>query len=107
MLEHSEIDDDDNPDKNFEDHQELDLGDQIRFAGFIDQLRDLQHRLMYWQILELVVHHEAEQKAKNNNDEAIRQQIPSVDGTPEKPCLVKVGHDEICLAAGFSWSLSP
>ncbi len=73
MLQHAEVENDDRPDEDFENDQKLDLRNQIRFAGLVDQLGDLEHRFVYRQILELVIDDEAEQQTERDDDQALQQ----------------------------------
>ena len=72
---HAEVKDDDRADEDFEDDQELDLRDQVGFAGFIDQLGNFEHRFVDRQILELVIDDHPEQQTQRDNDQAIKRAV--------------------------------
>ena len=61
--------------KQLEQQDELALRDEVRLAGFVDQLGNVAHRLMHGQIAELNEHVHAEQRAKSADDQARLQQL--------------------------------
>ena len=58
------------PMNSHEDQDELALGDQVGLAGLVDQLRDLAHRPVDRQVLELAVDDQAEDQPEDADDEA-------------------------------------
>ena len=70
---------------------------QIGLAGLVDQLRDLAHRLVHRQVLQLHVDDEAEEQSQHADDESEHQQ-----GAAPHPGHVdraEVGDLEVGLAA--------
>ena len=55
-------------DEDLEDGDELALRDQVRLARLVDQLRDLAHRPVHRQVLELVQDHQPEEDAERRDD---------------------------------------
>ena len=51
-------------DEDLEDGDELALRDQVGLAGLVDQLRDLAHRPVHRQVLQLVEDDQAEQRCR-------------------------------------------
>ena len=70
-------------DEDLEDQDELALRDEIRLAGLVDQLGDLEHRPMHGQRLELREDHEAEGEAEQRDDQPAHQQRVAVDTAEE------------------------
>ena len=52
------------------------LGEQVRLAGCVDQLRDFSHRRMHGQLQQVAIHQEAEQQAGDAHYHAAHQQRP-------------------------------
>ena len=99
VLQRAEIEDNDHADKNLEDQEELALRKQVCFAGFPDQLRNLAHRRVHRQVLQLDVGQHAEQEAERAESQAGHQQDPAAG--PHKSALVEVGKDQVRFSAGF------
>jgi hypothetical protein len=95
VLEHAEVRDDDRRDRQPEVGDELRLGPQVGLARGVDQLGDLEHRLVDRQVLELLVLEQAEQQAERTDHEAEGEDVPPVH--PQELHLVKVGQDEAGL----------
>jgi len=74
VTEHREVDDHDNADEQLEQQDELSLRDQVRLARLVDQLGDLEHRLVHRHVLELAKDHQAEPEAEQTDHDADRQQ---------------------------------
>ena len=53
VLQRAEVENHDDADEHLEEQDELALGDQVRLAGLVNQFRDLQHRAVHGQVLEL------------------------------------------------------
>ena len=53
MQQRAEVERDDGADEELEDQQELALLDQVGLARLVDELGDLEHRLVHRQVLEL------------------------------------------------------
>ena len=79
VQQRAEVERDDDADEDLEDQQELALLDEVGLAGLVDELGDLEHRLMDRQVLELRADHEAEQEAQGADDQAAQQQRVAVD----------------------------
>ena len=92
----AEVDDDDGADEELEHEDELHLRDEVRLAGLVDELGDLEHRLVHRQVLELLVDHEAEHEAERAHDEAEREQVPARHA--EELDALEVRQDQVHLA---------
>ena len=66
----AEVDEHDDADEELEQEDELALRDEVGLAGLVDQLGDLAHRAVDRQVLELRVHHQAEEQAEDADDQA-------------------------------------
>ena len=98
LLQEEEVDEDDGPDEQLEDHQELALLDQVGLAGLVDQLRDLPHRLVDGHVLQLRVDHQPEAKAQRGDHEADHEQRAPV-GAFEEGHGAEIGQLKVGLAA--------
>src|SRR6185436_3703393 len=83
LEQESEIQQDHEADEDYEDQNEYPLGDQIRFAGLVNQLGDLEHRLVDRHPLELPVENESEKQTKSADDQAAHQQRAPVNPAQE------------------------
>src|SRR5581483_251905 len=101
MLQVAKVEDNDDPDKNFQNDQELDLGHQICFARFVDQLRAFEHRSVHGKILQLAVNDNAENQPERDNDEAIEKQVVAVNGAAEERRLAQIGNQQIRFSSRF------
>ncbi len=97
LQQRPEVEHDDDPDEGLEEEDELPLGDQVRLARLVNQLRDLAHRLVHGEIPELDENHEAEEETEHTHDETPEQQRAPVD--PREAHLREVGHLEVGFAA--------
>ena len=79
VLERAEVEHHDDADEHFQEEDELALRDQVGLARLVDQLRDLEHRLMDGQVLELPEDHHAERETEQAHDEPGHQQRSAVD----------------------------
>ena len=77
VQERPEVEHDDGADEDFQEQDELALGDEIRLAGLVDQLGDLEHGLVHGQVLQLGVDDEAEEQAEDADAQAALQQRPA------------------------------
>ena len=77
-VEHTEIQHDDDGDEDLENGEELALRDQIGLAGLVNQLRDLAHRPVHRQVLQLVEDDQTEQHAQRRHAEADHEQHSAV-----------------------------
>jgi hypothetical protein len=93
LQQHAEVEHDDDADERFEDQQELTLGDQVRFAGLVDQLRDLPHRRVHRQTLELAEDHDPEEEPEHADDQADHQEIAAVHASDRD--RAEIGNLEI------------
>ena len=94
----SEVSQDDDRDEDPQDQQELALGDQVGLAGLVDQLGDLEHRLVDRHVLELHVNRQAEQQAEDAEEQADREQLVAVHA--EKADRRQIGQLQAGFAAG-------
>ena len=74
MPQHAEVENHDDADEDLEQQDEFALRLQIGLAGLVDQLRDLAHRAVHFELLELDVHDEAEEQAEDADDESVEEQ---------------------------------
>ena len=74
VLKKSEVEDHAGRDQHPEDGQQLALGEEVGFAGFVDAVRNLGHALMHRQRLGLQVLPDAEQGADGADDDAEHHQ---------------------------------
>ncbi len=98
VLQETEVDDDDHPDECLEDQQELALLQEIRLAGLVDQLRDLEHGRVHRQALQLPVEQQPEHQTGDADPETEHQERAPVDA--QELGLAEVGEDEARLPAG-------
>ena len=66
----AEIEHDDRANEELQNQQKPALREQVGFAGFVDQLRDFQHGLMYRQVAQMRVHRQPEHKAQDTDPQA-------------------------------------
>ncbi len=99
MFQDAEVQHDNDGDKRFKNQDELSLRDQIGFAGFIDQFRDLAHGAMHRCVLQLHVDDQAKQSAQSAKHKADLQQLMTADA--EKVHALHVGQPEIGFPGGF------
>ena len=83
-------------DERPEDGDELPLGDQVGLAGFVDELRDLEHRPVDRELADLHVLDESEDHPANADDQSKQEQI--VTGHPEEVHRAEVGDLQLRLA---------
>src|SRR5437879_2257121 len=81
----SEVEHDHDGDKNPQDHKELALGNQISFAGLVNELRDVAHGFLDGQIFQPRVNHQAENQPEHANDDSEKQELVAVN--PEEADL--------------------
>src|SRR5207253_1106900 len=74
VPEPAEVDDDDRPDEDLEQRDELELRDEVGLAGLVDELRDLLHRLVDGEVLELRVHDEPEHEPEQGDADASHEE---------------------------------
>ncbi len=98
MLEHAEVQRDDDPDEELEDQDELALRDQVRLAGLVDQLGDRSHRLVHGHVLEPRVDRETEQESEGADHQPADEERAA--GNAEKRHRIQVRNDEIGFTAG-------
>ena len=77
-LEDAVVDDDDGADEEPQQAEELRLREEVGLARLVDELRDLEHRLVHGRVLELRVDDEPEDDAERRDDEAEH----GADGSP-------------------------
>ncbi len=76
------------------------MGNQIRFARGVDQLRNIAHGMVNRQVLQLLINHQAEQQAERHNNQAAQQQGASIDSAEENS-LRKIGKAQIRFSGSF------
>ena len=86
-------------DEDPQDQEELALRDQVRLAGLVDQLRDLAHRLVHRQVLELREDHQAEREAEDAHEQAPLEQRAA--GHAAEADLGEIRDLEVGLAAAL------
>src|SRR6185503_21208328 len=64
----------DDTDEHPEQQDELALRRQVRLAGLVDEIRDLEHRLVDRQALEASVNDEREEQSRRADDQSIGEQ---------------------------------
>jgi hypothetical protein len=79
VLEHAEVKDHDHADEDLEEQDELALRNQVGLAGLVDQLRDVEHRLVDGQVLQLREDRHAERESQDTHDQAGHQERAAVD----------------------------
>src|ERR1700757_1519149 len=99
MLQITEVENDDGPDEEFQNDKELYLRDQVCLAGLVDQFRDLEHRLVYREVFQLVVNDNAEHETERNNNKAVDQEVMAVDCTAKEGSLAEIWDDEVGFAS--------
>ena len=77
-----------------QDQDELALRQQVSLAGLVDEVRHLQHGLVYGQLLELHVNHQPEGDAQRGQRQADREQLVPVDAELTK-LLYKPGQWQV------------
>ncbi len=78
MQQHAEVKHDHDGDEDLEQQQEFALGDQIGFAGLVDQLGNFPHRAMHRQVLQPRVDDQAEDQAENAEHDPEEQKFVPV-----------------------------
>ena len=97
LEQHAEVKNDDDGDESFEDQNELALGDQVGFASLVNQFRDLAHRLVHRQLLQVHVDREAKQQTEHADHQTEQQQRVPIDS--QEFHLRQIGQFQVRLAA--------
>jgi len=97
MQQHAEIQDDDGGDESFEQKKELALGDEIGFAGLVDEFGDLPHGPMNREVLEAPVDGQAKQQAKYAEKDSVEKQRMAIRA--QETHLRQIWKFETSLAA--------
>src|SRR5258708_37825289 len=84
MLEEAEVKQDDDGDEGPQQQDEFPLGDEISFAGLVDEFGDFAHGAVDRQVLEAHVDDHAEAEAEDAEEDADEKQAVAVEGTVEK-----------------------
>src|SRR5450432_1828231 len=100
VAQDAEVDRDDGADEDLEQEDELALRDEVRLAGLVDELRDLEHGLVDRHAAQLPKDYEAEDEAEQAHDEAAREQRAARQAAQEAH-LAEVRQDQARLAAPF------
>ena len=89
----------DGADEHLQDDDELDLREQVRLAGFVNQLRHFAHGGVHRQVLQLAESHQTKDDAKEANQDASHKQVVAGVAAEEGNGRVgQVGHGEVELA---------
>ena len=99
MLEHAEIKQDDDGDEGPQEKNEAALGDEIGFAGLVDEFGDLAHGAVDRQVLEAHEDDHAEAESEDAEENAERQQAVAIDGAIQEADKREVGKFERGFAA--------
>ena len=84
---------------HLQDDDELDLREQVRLAGFVNQLRHFAHGGVHRQVLQLAESHQTKDDAKEANQDASHKQVVAGVAAEEGNGRVgQVGHGEVELA---------
>ena len=86
--------------KHLEQNQELALREQVRLAGFVDQLGNFAHASMHRHVAQANENDEAEDHAQRADQQAAQQQIVAVDAA-QKVGDAQIGQVEIGLSAAL------
>src|SRR5208283_5371613 len=99
VLKKPEVEDNDGANEGLQYQQELTLGNQVRLARLINQLRDLEHRFVDWHVLELRVDHQAKKQAKSDDDQSVLQERSAINAAQE--CrLGQIWQNQIRFSTG-------
>ena len=93
----AEVDGADDADEDPQDQDELSLGDEVGFAGLVNQLRDLAHRAVHRKIAQLHEDHHPERQTEYADPQACHEQRPAVD--PVEAHLAKIGQHQVGFSA--------
>src|SRR5258707_183843 len=91
----SEVAHHDRADEDLQQEDEFALGDEVGLAGLVDQLRDLAHRAMDRQVLELCIGDETEEQAQDADDQSEEQECFAAHA--EKRDQLQVRQHEVRL----------
>ena len=88
LDEEPEVQNDDRADEDLQDQDELALGDEVLLAGLVDEVRNLEHRLVDRQVLQRAVFGETEEQAEGANDKAPGQdRVAGCRAAEEERCV--------------------
>ena len=93
MLEHAEIENNDDCDEELENQQELALREEIGFARLPDEFGDFPHRLVDREIAQFFISEQAEQKAERADSESRHEERPAVDVNERR--LAQIRQDQM------------
>ena len=96
---HAEVKHDDDGDEEPQDQQEFALGDQIGFAGLVNQFGNLEHGAMHWHIPQAGIDDQPEAQTEDAEQNADHQQAMTVNA--EEQYLREVGKFQAGFAADF------
>ena len=97
MLQDAEVENHHRADQHLEREDELPLGDEVRLAGLVDELADVEHRLVDRQPAELGELIDAEAEAEEADQQAPHQEGPAV-GAAQEGDLAEIRQLQLCLA---------
>src|SRR5262249_19272430 len=92
VLENSEVIDDARPDEDLEDGEQASLLLEVRLAGLVNDVRDLQHALVRRELLHLAEHEPSEEAAQEADREPDVEERQARDrGAEERVAGVDLG----------------
>src|SRR5271155_1758541 len=97
--ENAEVNDDHDSDKQPQQNEEFALREEVRFASFVNEFRNVAHGLMHGHPFEAAINSQAEDKAEHAKHDAEQKQLMPID--PKKSNLRKIGHFQRSFTAGF------
>ena len=97
----AEVQRDNDRDENPEQHDELALRDQVRFAGLIDQFGDFEHGAMNRRVLQLHIDRQAEQQAADAEEQSDHQKGMSVHAEETHGRQIRQGQVGFASACVF------
>jgi hypothetical protein len=100
VLDDEVVRDDDDGDEPLEHQDELNLGDEVRLARLVDELADLEHRLVNGRVLELRVHDDAERQPEGTHSEAEHEKRSPRNAHEGGGRKLSSGDDETVFARG-------
>src|SRR5215469_6564122 len=101
--EYAEIQNDDDSDEDPKEEEKFALGDQVGFAGFVDQLGDFPHGAVYGHVLQSHENGHAKGQTQDADDNPEQKKFVAVD--TQEGHGRKIGQAEIGLTPGFiGWS---
>src|SRR6185369_8278985 len=79
LQQQAEVQGNDHRDECLENENELPLRDEIRFASFVNKLRDFPHRTVHREVLQVHVHDETEKQAQRTDNQTEQQESVAIE----------------------------